>query len=106
MFCVFVHLIGANLNFNRFATRANNRCVQRLIEVELRHRNVVFEAPRNWIPSSVQSPQNRIAVADGFDQDAHRDKVKDLIKCLIADDHLLINRIVILRSPGHRSLCT
>ena len=101
---VLVHLVGADLNLNRTPAGTNHRRMQRLIEVELRHGDIVFEAPGNGVPSTVECSQNRIAVANCLDQHAHRDKIKDLIEGFITDDHLLIDRIVVFRSPAHGAL--
>src|SRR5690625_3589957 len=53
VFSPAVHLVGADLDLNRFALRTNHGGVQRLIHVELRHRDVVFETARNRSPAGV-----------------------------------------------------
>ena len=101
---VLVHFVGADLNLDRTPTGTNHRRMQRLIEVELRHGDIVFETPGNRVPPAVKRSQYRIAVANCLDQYAHGDKIKDLIKGFITDDHLLIDRIVVFRPPTHGSL--
>ena len=98
-----VHVEGADLDLNGLATRTDDRRVQRLVQIELGHRNVVLEAPRNRVPAPVQRTQYPVAVLDGLHQHAHRDQIEDLIKGLPAHDHLLIDRIVTLRSSAHRA---
>ena len=101
---VLVHFVGADLNLNRTPAGTNHRRMQRLIEVELRHGDIVFEAPGNRVPSTVERSQNGIAVANCLNQHAHRDQIKDLIEGFITNDHLLIDRIVVFRSPAHGAL--
>ena len=46
-----MHLGRANLYLDRFAVWSDDRGVERLIEVELRHRDVIFKSTWNWAPS-------------------------------------------------------
>ena len=45
IFSSLMHLLGTNLNLNAPALWTHHSGVERLIEVELGHRNVVLEAP-------------------------------------------------------------
>jgi hypothetical protein len=49
----------------------DHRGVQRLVHVELRHRDVVLEPARHRIPARVHRPERGVAVADGLDEDPH-----------------------------------
>ena len=98
--CPAVHFAGANLNFNRLAVRADHSRVQTLVHVELRHRNVVLEATGNRTPVRVDKAKNRIAFADGFNQHAHAHEVVDVFEIVAADDHLLVDRVVVLGPAG------
>src|SRR3546814_4493149 len=50
-----VHLVGPDLYLHRLALRTDHRRVQRLVEVELRHRYVVLEARSEEHTSELQS---------------------------------------------------
>ncbi len=74
--------------------------VQRLVHVELRHRDVVLEPPRHGVPPRVQRAERRVAVPDAVHQDARADEVVDLREVVAAHDHLLVDRVVVLRPAG------
>ena len=96
VFAHAVHFLGANLHFERPTSRTDNRSVQALVHVELRHGDVVFEAPRHWMPQTVNRAQRRIAVFHRSGDDAHGDKVVDLGKAFALLRHLLIDGIQVL----------
>ena len=48
-----VHFEGTNLNFEAFATWANNGGVQRLVQIGLWHSNIVLNAPWHGLPQGV-----------------------------------------------------
>ena len=48
--------------------------------------------------------QDRVALANAVDKDADPDQVIDVVEVATAHDHLLIHRVVVLRTAGHRSL--
>ena len=99
-----VHRVGADLDLDRLATGADDRRVQRLVHVELRHRDVVLEPPRHRVPPGVQRPQRRVAVAHRLDEHPHRDEVVDLLEVAAAHDHLLVDGVVVLGPAGDRGL--
>ena len=70
--------------------------VQRLVEVELRHRDVVLEAAQHRCPQRVDRAQRAVAVLHGVDDDAHADEVLHLVELLAPHDHLLVDRPVVL----------
>ena len=97
-----VHREGADLHLDRLARRAHHRRVQRLVHVELRHRDVVLESPQHRVPAGVKDAEHRVAVAVLLDQDADADQVVDVVELAAADDHLLVDRVVVLRPAGDR----
>ena len=99
-----VHLVGADLDLHRLATRPHDSGVQRLVEVELGDGDVVLEAPAHGGPARVQGTEHRVAVLDGVDDDPHRHQVVDVVELLPPHDHLLVDRVVVLGPPGHGAL--
>ncbi|MPM19014.1 hypothetical protein SDC9_65432 [bioreactor metagenome] len=97
-----VHVPGADLELHRGALGATYGRVQRLVHVVLRHRDVVLEPPRQGVPPRVQDAQRPVAVLDGVDDDPQRDEVVDVLERAAADDHLLVDRVVVLRPAGDR----
>ena len=61
---LLVHLVGADLDLDGAAARADDGRVQRLVEVELRRRDVVLESTRERIPARVDGPEDGVAVAE------------------------------------------
>ena len=90
----------ADLDLDRLAPGADDRRVQRLVHVELRHRDVVLEAPRHRVPPGVQRPERGVAVAHRLHEHAHRDEVVDLLEVAAPDDHLLVDGVVVLGPAG------
>ncbi len=96
-----VHLQGADLDLDRFALRPHHRRVQRLVEVELGHGDVVLEPPGDRVPQRVDGPERPVAVLHRVDDDPDAHQVVDLVELTALDDHLLVDRPVVLRPPGH-----
>ncbi|MNI77504.1 hypothetical protein D3C73_1338040 [compost metagenome] len=46
----------------------------------------------------MQRPEGRVTVTHRIHQDAHTHEVVDVVEVLIPDDHLLVNRVVVLRT--------
>ena len=99
-----VHLVGADLDLHRLATRPHDSRVQRLVEVELGDGDVVLEAPAHRGPARVQGAEHRVAVLDGVDDDSHRHQVVDVVEVLTPHDHLLVDRVVVLGPAGDGAL--
>ncbi len=95
-----VHQVRADLDLDRLAARADHRRVQRLVHVELGHRDVVLEPPRHRVPPGVQGAEDGVAVADALDQDAHGHQVVDVGEVAAPHHHLLVDGVVVLRPPG------
>ena len=92
-----VHLLGADLHLDRLARRPDDRGVQRLVEVELGHRDVVLEPALHRLPHRVDRAQRGVAVLHRLDDDADADEVLDVVELLALGDHLLVDRPVVLR---------
>ena len=99
-----VHAQGPDLQLDRLAAGADDRGVQRLVHVELRHRDVVLEPSGDGVPPRVDGAESRVAVADVVHQDADADQVVDVVEADVPGDHLLVDRVVVLRPAGHRGL--
>ena len=93
-----VHLLGADLHLDRLARRPDDRGVQRLVEVELGHRDVVLEPALDRLPHRVDRAERGVAVLHRLDDDAHADEVLHVVELLAARDHLLVDRPVVLRA--------
>ncbi len=97
-----MHRERADLQLDRLALGPDDRRVQRLVHVELGHRDVVLEPPGHGVPSRVHAAQHGVAVADRVDEDADADQVVDVGEVAAAQDHLLVDRVVVLGPAGHR----
>ena len=95
-----VHLLGADLHLERLALRPDHRGVQRLVEVELGHGDVVLEPPLHRLPRGVDRAQRGVAVLDRVDDDPDADQVEDVVELLALDDHLLVDAPQVLRATG------
>ena len=78
----------------------DHRRVQRLVEVELGHRDVVLEPALHRLPQRVDRAERAVAVLHRVDDDAHADEVLDLVELLAPHDHLLVDRPVVLRAAA------
>ena len=52
----------------------------------------------------MQRPEHAVAILDRLHQDTHSHQVEDLVEGLSSHDHLLVDRIVALRTAAHRPL--
>ena len=71
-FCAFVHFSCTNLHFQWLSTWPNNSGVQRLVQIELRHGDVVLEPAHNWPPLTVNTTKRSVTVTHTVDNDAKR----------------------------------
>ncbi len=99
-----VHRVRADLQLDGLALGADHRRVQRLVHVELGHRDVVLEPARDRLPVRVDGAQGGVAVPQGVDQHPDPDQVVDVVEGPAADHHLLIDRVVVLGPAGDDSL--
>ena len=93
-----MHLLGTNLHLKRPASWADDRGVQALVHVELRHGDVVFESPWHRVPQRVHRAQRRVAILHRLHDDAHGDEVVDLREAFALVHHLLVDGIQMLRT--------
>ena len=95
-----MHVEGADLDLERLAARADDGRVQRLVHVELGHRDVVLETPRDRLPDGVDDADRAVAVLDRLDHDAQRREVEDLVELLAAPAHLVVDGVEVLGAAG------
>ena len=95
-----VHAPRADLQLDRLAAGADDRGVQRLVHVELRHRDVVLEPAGYRVPSRVDRAERGVAVPDAVHQDADAYQVVDVVELNVAGDHLLVDRVEVLGAAG------
>ena len=92
-----VHFIGSNLHLKGHAVFANDRRVQRLIHVRLRHGDIILEAVGHLLPERVHHAQHGIAVLHRIHQHANGDQIKNLLKRLVLEHHLAVYAVKMLR---------
>ena len=95
-----LHLARADLDLQRQPLGPDHRRVQRLVHVELRHRDEVLEAPGQRLPERVHDADRAVAVLHRVDDHAHRGEVVDLVELAALLRHLRIDRVEVLRAPG------
>ena len=98
-FCAPIHLVRPDLDLDGFAGWPDHRGVQALVHVVLRHRDIVLEPSGNRVPAGVDDAEGGIAFAHGFDKDADSDEIVDVRELVPAHNHLLVDRVVVLRAP-------
>ena len=91
-----VHLAGADLHLEGLALVADHRGVQRLVEVALRHRDVVLEAARDGTPALVHDAERCIGVLERPGDDAEGQVVEQLRDVDALAAQLLVDRVVTL----------
>ena len=92
-----VHLVGSNLHLKGHAIFANDRRMQRLIHVRLRHGDIILEAVGHLLPERVHHAQHGIAVLHRIHQHANGDQIKNLLKRLVLEHHLAVYAVKMLR---------
>ena len=95
-----VHLEGADLHLEGLALGPHHRRVQRLVEVELGHGDVVLEPPLHRLPRGVDGAQRGVAVLHRLDDDPDADEVEDVVEVAALHDHLLVDAPQVLRPAG------
>ena len=94
-----VHLHRADLDLERSSLGPDHGRVERLVHVELGHRDHVLEAPWQRLPQRVDDPDRAVAVLDGLDDHAHRREVVDLVELAALLGHLRVDREEVLGAP-------
>ena len=100
----FVHLVGANLQFDALAAGPDDRRVDRAVVVLLRRRDIVLEAPRHARPGRVRDADRSVTVGDGVDEDAKAVDIGELLERDRAALHLAPDRIGLLLATLHLDL--
>ena len=86
-----IHVLGADLDLDRYAIGPEQRRVQRLIAVDARYRDVVLEAPRHRLIHAVDDAEGAVHGVDRIDDDAQAVDVDDLGEREALAQHLAIN---------------
>ena len=95
-----VHLARADLDLQRESLGPDDRRVQRLVHVELGHRDEVLEAPGERLPQRVDDAHGPVAVLHGVDDDPHGREVVDLVELAALLRHLRVDGVEVLGAPG------
>ena len=96
-----VHFPSANLHLEgkgHFPS-AHYRGVQALVHVGLGYGNIVLEPAGYLIPQGMDNAQHRVAVRHRIHQHADGNQIIDLLKGLVLQHHLPVNRIKVLGPP-------
>src|SRR5690606_18771952 len=80
VFGTAVHVPRADLQLHWFSRGPDHRGVQRLVQVELGHRDVVLEPAGNRLVARVHGAKDGVAVANGLDEDANAHEVVDVVE--------------------------
>ena len=96
-----VHFPGTNLNFNRLSLGSDNGSMQRLIQIGLRHRNIILETVWQRFPERVSQTKYGIALWNGIYNDTDSIQIVYLRQILMLFFHLLINTVEMLWSSGY-----
>ena len=101
-----MHLVGSDLDLDWLARGADHGGVQALIEVELRHCDVVLEPTDNWPPSTVNTAERRIAILHRRNDHTDGNEVEDLVELATFHDHLLVDAPEVFTAPRYFSINT
>ena len=96
-----VHLLRADLHLERLPLLRHHGRVQRLVEVRLRHRDVVFDASGDRPPGLVDDAEGRVAVLDRGSDDAEGEVVVELADVDALTAQLLPDRVHRLHAAVH-----
>ena len=91
-----VHRLGPNLDLERLPAAAEHRRVQRLVQVRLRHRDVVPEAARNGTPDLVHDAERGVGALHVDRDDPEGQEVEQVRQIDLPAAELLVNRVVAL----------
>ena len=87
-----MHLKSPDLDLKRLSARSDQRRMQRLVHVRLRHRDIILEPSRNRFILFMHDSKCRITILDGVHNNPDSEQIIDLIDRLVLILHLLINR--------------
>jgi hypothetical protein len=91
-----VHVVGADLHFDRHAVRPEQRRVQRLVAVDARDRDVVLEAPGHRLVDRVHRAERAIAGVRRVGDHAQPVDVDDLVQRHALAQHLAVDAVEVL----------
>ena len=97
-----MHVLRADLRFQRRAERAEQRRVQRLVAVGLGDGDIVLELAGNRLVQRVQNAERRIARGHVLHQDAHAIDIEHLRERVMLLPHLLVDAVDGLLAAAHR----
>ena len=98
-----VHLLGADLDLEGDALRADDRGVQALVHIGLGRGDIVLEPPRNRLEHLMDVTQNVVAVGDRAHDDAEGIEIVELVDGLVLGLHLAVDGIDVLDAAGDRA---
>ena len=99
-----MHFVGTDLDLKGLSCAANERSMERLVHIWLRHGDIVFKTTRYRLIHLVDDAKSRIAVLHRFYHDAHGKKIVNLIQGLVLLDHLFIYAEEMLHPAAYGSL--
>ncbi len=73
-----MHAPCPDLNFKRVALRSNDGCMQRLVRIRLRDRNVVLDPSGNRGPTLVNQAKRGITFSNRVDNDPESEKIENI----------------------------
>ena len=96
-----VHLARADLHLERLDRVAHHGRMERLVEVRLRHRDVVLDAAGHRAPELVHEAERGIAVASLAGDDAEGENVVELGEIHAAAARFQRDRVGVFAPAGH-----
>jgi len=85
---VFIHFIGANLDFNDLSLWADHGSMQGLVVITLGHGDVIIELTRYGRPKRVHQSQYAVTTGYVIDKNPHCPDIKQLMKIQTLALHL------------------
>ena len=99
-----VHLLGPDLEFHPLSLGADDRGMERLVEVRLRNADEILEPAGHRGPERMDQTQDGVAVDLAVGNDPDRDQVVNILERDPLLQHLLINAVEMLRPPLYLAL--
>ena len=99
-----VHFLGPDLELHALALGADDRGMERLVEVGLGNADEVLEPARDRGPEGMDEPQDGVAVDLGVRDDADGAQVVDVLEGDALLQHLLVDAVEMLGPPLHLAL--
>src|SRR6185437_1798679 len=95
--CGAVHLARAYLDLEQLSAGSEHCCVQRLITVRLRLRDVILDPFLHRSPSVMDDTKCMVAIRNAVDENADSKEIVYLLVWLVAIHHLLVDGPEVLR---------